>query len=57
MALAHPKINQEGMDVLVPNDPRVEHKLIDVGDGITYHYLLANPKGTPVATIVLIHGW
>ncbi|KAJ1335374.1 lipid-phosphate phosphatase-like protein [Microdochium nivale] len=54
---SHPKINQGDVDALKPDDPRVEHKYIDVGDGITYHYLLANPESTPVATVVLIHGW
>ncbi|KAI8634980.1 Alpha/Beta hydrolase protein [Xylariaceae sp. FL1651] len=41
---------------LVPNDPRVEHKFAEVGD-ITYHYMLAKPKGKPTATVFLIHGW
>ncbi|KAJ8132693.1 hypothetical protein O1611_g926 [Lasiodiplodia mahajangana] len=41
---------------LIPNDPRVEHKNFPVGDYV-YHYMLAKPKGLPVATVVLIHGW
>ncbi|KXJ94474.1 Alpha/Beta hydrolase protein [Microdochium bolleyi] len=51
------KIDQGKVDALTPDDPRVEHKYIDVGDGIKYHYLLAEPESTPVATVVLIHGW
>ncbi|KAH7037905.1 Alpha/Beta hydrolase protein [Microdochium trichocladiopsis] len=56
---ADSKINQGKIDGLKPEDPRVEHKFIDVGGGITYHYLLANSTTgePPVATIVLIHGW
>ena len=46
-----------GVDHLVPNDPRVEHKFTKISDNITYHYMLAKPQGTPVATVVLIHGW
>ncbi|KAI1082394.1 epoxide hydrolase [Whalleya microplaca] len=45
------------VDALVPNDPRVEHKFQSMGDDITYHYMIAKPKGTPAATVVLIHGW
>ncbi|KAJ2999371.1 hypothetical protein NUW58_g9 [Xylaria curta] len=41
---------------LVPNDPRVVHKKFTIGDH-TYHYMLAKPKGLPIATVVLIHGW
>lgn len=44
------------IDALVPNDPRVQHKFTTIGD-LTYHYMLAKPEGSPVATIVLIHGW
>lgn len=44
------------VDALVPNDPRVEHKFTSVR-GLTYHYMLAKPEGTPVATVVLCHGW
>jgi len=55
---SHPKIDQGRVDALKPEDPRVEHKTLDVGGGITYHYLLANPVDQePVATVVLIHGW
>lgn len=43
-------------DALTPNDPRVQHKFTTIGD-LTYHYMLAKPEGTPVATAVLIHGW
>lgn len=43
------------VDALVPNDPRVEHKFATFGD-IKYHYMLANPKGKPVATVLLLHG-
>ncbi|KAL7626911.1 hypothetical protein AAE478_003685 [Parahypoxylon ruwenzoriense] len=44
------------VDALVPNDPRVEHKFTSFGD-IRYHYMLAKPKGNPIATVLLIHGW
>lgn len=44
-------------DALIPNDPRVEHHFLDVGDGIRYHYMLASPKREPVATVLLLHGW
>ncbi|OTA84418.1 hypothetical protein M434DRAFT_36476 [Hypoxylon sp. CO27-5] len=44
------------VDALVPNDPRVEHKFLSVGD-YTYHFLLANPEGEVKDTIVLAHGW
>ncbi|KAI0975991.1 Alpha/Beta hydrolase protein [Xylaria arbuscula] len=44
------------VDSLAPNDSRVEHKFTEVG-GFKYHYLLANPTGKPVATVLLIHGW
>ncbi|KAI0901875.1 epoxide hydrolase [Annulohypoxylon nitens] len=44
------------LDALVPNDPRVEHKYKSFGD-IKYYYVLAKPQGTPVATVLLAHGW
>ena len=44
------------VDALVPDDPRVERKFTTIGD-LTYHYMLAKPKVTPVATVVLCHGW
>ena len=44
------------VDALVPNDPRVENKSCSIGD-LTYHYMLAKPESTPVATVVLCHGW
>ncbi|KAI1384280.1 alpha/beta-hydrolase [Hypoxylon trugodes] len=46
------------MDVpaLVPNDPRVEHKFLSVGN-FTYHYLLAKPEGERKDVVILIHGW
>jgi soluble epoxide hydrolase / lipid-phosphate phosphatase len=43
-------------DALVPDDPRVQH-LNDAIGGYNYHYILANPETTPVATILLVHGW
>ncbi|KAI1268634.1 hypothetical protein F5Y18DRAFT_415311 [Xylariaceae sp. FL1019] len=48
--------DEDTVDALVPNDPRVEHKYSTIGD-IKYHYMLAKPQGNPVATIFLIHGW
>ncbi|KAI1639381.1 epoxide hydrolase [Biscogniauxia mediterranea] len=44
------------VDPLKPNDSRVEHKFLEIGD-VTYHYMLAKPEGQAVATAVLIHGW
>ncbi|KAK7744419.1 hypothetical protein SLS62_010143 [Diatrype stigma] len=44
------------IDALTINDPRVQHKFTTIGD-LTYHYMLAKPEGTPIATVVLIHGW
>ncbi|KAI0003943.1 Alpha/Beta hydrolase protein [Xylariaceae sp. FL0662B] len=44
-------------DALTPDDPRVDHHFTDVGGGIKYHYTLANPKGNPTATVLLLHGW
>lgn len=41
---------------LAPNDPRIQHKFANL-NGLTYHYLLAEPTGPPRATIFLIHGW
>jgi pimeloyl-ACP methyl ester carboxylesterase len=43
-------------DKLVPNDNRVTHNFAHI-NGKNYHYLLANPKEPPVATILLVHGW
>ena len=44
------------MDSLAPNDPRIEHKFVEVG-GFKYHYMLAKPADKPTATVFLIHGW
>lgn len=41
---------------LVPNDPRVRYETADVR-GKKYTYIIGEPKGTPVDTIFLIHGW
>lgn len=41
---------------LAPNDPRVTHTCFTT-DSKTYHYILANPRGIPRATILLVHGW
>ena len=41
---------------LIPNDPRVENKFLSVGD-YTYHYFLAKPNRSAIATVVLLHGW
>jgi len=43
-------------DRLSPNDPRVTHNTFTTNNK-TYHYLLADPKDTPKATILLVHGW
>ncbi|KAB5570504.1 Alpha/Beta hydrolase protein [Coniochaeta sp. 2T2.1] len=43
-------------DKLAPNDSRVARETFTT-DGKTYHYILANPSGTPRATILLVHGW
>jgi soluble epoxide hydrolase / lipid-phosphate phosphatase len=43
-------------DKLVPNDPRVKHLDATVR-GKNYHYMLAEPKGTPVDTVLLVHGF
>ena len=44
-------------DSLRPNDPRVEHKFAIVGGGHKYHYIVAKPQSTPVATVLLVHGF
>ncbi|OTB08418.1 hypothetical protein M426DRAFT_317038 [Hypoxylon sp. CI-4A] len=44
------------VDAVTPDDPRIEHKFITLGH-IKYHYVLAKPKGTPTATVLLAHGW
>lgn len=44
------------VDALVPNDSRVEHKFLSVGD-LTYHYLLAKPTGERKDIVFLVHGW
>ncbi|KAL1866827.1 hypothetical protein VTK73DRAFT_4476 [Phialemonium thermophilum] len=43
---------------LKPDDPRVEHRTAQI-NGKTYYYLLGLPPGvtSPVATVLLIHGW
>ncbi|RAH42316.1 alpha/beta hydrolase [Aspergillus brunneoviolaceus CBS 621.78] len=45
------------VEALAPNDPRVEHKKLCVEEGITYHYMVANPPTKPSATVLLLHGW
>jgi len=46
------------VDALKPDDPRVKHQYLDIGDsGITYHYMLARPQGEPAGTVLLLHGW
>lgn len=44
-------------DKLTPNDPRVTHHTFTIDDTKSYHYILANPSGTPRATVLLIHGF
>ncbi|RDW65207.1 hypothetical protein BP5796_09899 [Coleophoma crateriformis] len=43
-------------DKVAPNDPRYQYKTANL-NGITYGYMLAEPKGTPTGTIFLIHGF
>ncbi|KAI1810575.1 hypothetical protein GGS20DRAFT_168359 [Poronia punctata] len=44
------------LESLAPDDHRVEHKYLSVGDHV-YHYMLAEPEGQSIATVILIHGW
>ncbi|KAF4467357.1 Epoxide hydrolase 2 [Fusarium albosuccineum] len=43
-------------DKLVPNDPRVKAETAEIR-GKTYKYIVGQPEGTPVATMVLVHGF
>lgn len=43
-------------DKITPDDPRVQRKTT-ILNGITYSYLLAEPRGIPLNTIFLIHGF
>ncbi|KAJ3532906.1 hypothetical protein NM208_g8224 [Fusarium decemcellulare] len=43
-------------DKLVPNDPRVKAETAEIR-GKTYKYVVGQPEGTPVATMVLVHGF
>ncbi|KAM5351449.1 hypothetical protein ACJ41O_004172 [Fusarium nematophilum] len=43
-------------DKLVPNDSRVKAETAEIR-GKTYRYIIGQPEGTPVATMVLIHGF
>jgi len=48
------------VDKLTPTDPRVQHHTYTIPGSphnTTYHYLLAEPAGTPVATALLVHGF
>ncbi|KAL2064398.1 hypothetical protein VTL71DRAFT_4892 [Oculimacula yallundae] len=44
------------VDKLAPNDSRVQYKTAQL-NGVTYSYILAEPKGKPLNTIFLVHGW
>ena len=44
------------IDKLAPNDPRIESRTATLR-GKTYHYLLGNPEGQRVGTVLLAHGW
>ncbi|RBR16685.1 uncharacterized protein FIESC28_06838 [Fusarium coffeatum] len=43
-------------DKLVPNDPRVKQETAQIR-GKTYKYIVGEPEGTPLETMVLIHGF
>lgn len=43
-------------DKLVPNDSRVKHEKAQIR-GKTYKYIVGEPEGTPLETMVLIHGF
>ncbi|CZT03426.1 related to epoxide hydrolase [Rhynchosporium agropyri] len=44
------------VDKLAPNDSRVQYKTAKL-NGVTYSYILAEPKGKALNTIFLVHGW
>ncbi|KAF5023985.1 hypothetical protein F66182_3930 [Fusarium sp. NRRL 66182] len=44
------------VDKLVPNDSRVKTETAQIR-GKTYKYIVGEPEGTPIETIVLIHGF
>ncbi|KAM0816447.1 putative Alpha/Beta hydrolase protein [Seiridium cardinale] len=44
-------------EALLVNDPRIQHRLLQVDQNISYHYIVAEPQGTPAATVLLLHGW
>ncbi|KAJ6781100.1 hypothetical protein PWT90_00681 [Aphanocladium album] len=44
------------IDKLTPRDPRVQHFKAAIR-GKTYGYLLAEPSGPPIDTIILVHGF
>lgn len=43
-------------DKLVPNDSRVKYETAQIR-GKTYSYILGEPSGEPISTVVLVHGW
>ncbi|WAO88445.1 Hypothetical protein NCS54_00579300 [Fusarium falciforme] len=43
-------------DKLAPNDPRVKAETAEIR-GKTYKYIVGEPENTPVATLVLVHGF
>jgi soluble epoxide hydrolase/lipid-phosphate phosphatase len=44
------------VDKISPNDSRVQYKTANL-NGVNYSYILAEPKGEPLNTIFLIHGF
>lgn len=43
-------------DKLAPNDPQVQYRTAALPGG-TYKYMLGEPDGPPIATMVLVHGF
>jgi soluble epoxide hydrolase/lipid-phosphate phosphatase len=44
------------VDKITPQDSRIKYKTANL-NGVTYNYILSEPKGTVLDTIFLIHGW
>jgi soluble epoxide hydrolase/lipid-phosphate phosphatase len=44
------------VDKITPDDSRVQYKTANL-NGVTYSYILAEPKGQPLSTVFLVHGW
>ncbi|KAH7134462.1 Alpha/Beta hydrolase protein [Dactylonectria estremocensis] len=43
-------------DKLIPNDPRVSYRTAELHTG-TYKFMVGEPQGPPIATMILIHGF